>query len=70
MSDEGNAACIVCERPLAGAIFMRLQHEGESVHLCCPLCAEKFDSRKKFYLARVRAQQAFEQTKAKRKKQS
>lgn len=70
MSDEGNAACIVCERPLTGAIFMRIQHEGEWVHLCCPLCAEKFDTRKKFYLAQRRAQKAFEQAKGTHMKQN
>ena len=60
MASEENVDCIVCERPLKGDVYMRLQHEGEWISICCPLCFEKFDKNKNFYTSRRRAYESID----------
>ncbi len=66
MASEENVDCIVCERPLKGDVYMRLQYEGEWISICCPLCFEKFDNKKKFYISRRRAYESIDALKEKR----
>ena len=60
MKTEENIDCIVCERPLESDVYMRIQHDGEWIRLCCPLCFEKFENNKNFYISRRRAYESID----------
>lgn len=52
--DCDHVQCAVCEKVITGGQwFARLRHGEWMVALCCPLCAEAFESKPHAYVRRI-----------------
>ena len=48
--------CIVCEKQIPfNQHFARINHKGDMVTLCCPLCYDTFHKKPGYYIARIEA---------------